>query len=284
MSSNLCVVAMKFDSDKMIESLQEMLALIDEVMNTAANILRQDPSSMGELWSMVQAANNVCKNVGLGLVVIFFLVSFVFKLTEMDWRNISIDFIIRELIKLILAKALIDISMDICLLIFNWGSDFMQQLTFNISGNFKFSDLKLDVIKKNFEDMKFYAQLVFIMEMSIPKVIIYICEIVTYVICYGRVLQISLMTIISPIPLSTVAGETRKHTALHFTKKYVGVVCQGAIIILMIAIFKGVVMWLMAGVGQISSITSLWKLAGVAIVLVVGILGSNKTAEMFLGD
>lgn len=274
----------EFDSGKMIEQVKEVLESIDNTLQTSLDILTQNPQSMSEMWSLVNSCGNVCKNIGLSLLALFFLVGFVFKVTELDWRNISIDFFVRELVKLILAKALVEMSIDLCIMIFNFGAYFMNSLVLGGVSGVTFGSLDLTNMKTTFEGMGFFEQMWFKIELLTPSLVMRVCNVVIQVVCYGRILQICLMTIISPIPLSTVAGERHKHTALHFCKEYVGVVCQGAIILILIALYKGAVSWLMSGVGEISSITSIWKLVTVTLVLLFGVLGSSKLGKMFLGN
>lgn len=274
----------EFDSEKMIEQVEGVLKSIDNTLETSLNILTQDPQTMPEMWNLVNSCGNVCKNIGLSLLVLFFLVGFVFKVTELDWRNISIDFFVRELIKLILAKALVEMSIDLCIMIFNFGAYFMDNLVTGGINGVTFGSLDLTNMKTTFEEMGFFEQMWFKIELLTPSLVMRVCNVFIQVICYGRILQICLMTIISPIPLSTVAGEMHKHTALHFCKEYVGVVCQGAIILILIALYKGAVSWLMSGVGEISSITNIWKLVTVTLVLASGVLGSSKLGKMFLGN
>ena len=87
-----------------------------------------------------------------------------------------------------------------------------------------------------------------------------------------------------PLPLSTLAGETHRHTAIHFLKEYIGVVLQGAAILLLLALYKGIVSYLIGSIGEIKTIESIWKLTMVTLVLIFGMLGSSKLGKMFFGS
>lgn len=274
----------EFDGDKMLEQIKGAMNNIDNILTKALEILSQNPQEMTELWRLVEKCGRVCVNVALSLMVLFWLVSFIFKLTEMDWKSTSIDFFVREIIKLILAKALIEMSMDLCILVFNWGGTFMASLvnTGLTSGEI-FSKLDLNQMKVAFEKLSFFEQMWFKLELFAPTIILWVCGLIIEVICYGRVLQICLMTIIAPIPLSTIAGERHKHTALNFIKEYVGVVLQGAVIILILGVYKGASSWIFSSIEVIGSWNVTWKLAMVTIVLIFSIIMSSKLAKMFVG-
>lgn len=54
---------------------------------------------------------------------------------------------------------------------------------------------------------------------------------------YGRFFKLYMYTAISPVPLSTAAGESTQSVAITFIKSYVGVCLEGAIIVLACIIF-----------------------------------------------
>lgn len=67
-------------------------------------------------------------------------------------------------------------------------------------------------------------------------------------------------------------------------KEYIGVVLQGAAILLLLALYKGIVSYLIGSIGEIKTIESIWKLTMVTLVLIFGMLGSSKLGKMFFGS
>ena len=279
------VAFFKFDADKTVEQITGVLNSIDKTLDKALDLLTQNPQEMGELWDIVQKCSNVTLNVGLSLVALFFIVSFIFKVSDRDWRDVPFDLFFRELFKLILAKAIVEMSIDLCILLFNWGGDFMNQLVnTGISTGGVYGTLNMEAFKNNFNELGFWDQLWFKLELTTPAIILWVSNIIIQVICFGRVLQICLLTIASPLPLSTLAGETHRHTAIHFLKECIGVVLQGAAILLLLALYKGIVSYLIGSIGEIKTIESIWKLTMVTLVLIFGMLGSSKLGKMFFGS
>ena len=270
------------DSDKTIESISNALESINNTMSNMVDILTQDPSTMPGLWNIVDSAVSVSQTIALTLVVLYWLTHFIFTIVDMDWRNISIWWYFREIIKLILAKALIDIAPELCLSIFKFGGWAMQKymLVGTTSGDI-FTNMNYDALKSNLDAMSFMEHVFFRVDLMIPKFITWICNIAIQVIAYCRLLQVCLMSIISSIPLATVASNNRNGAAMHFIKEYVGVVGQAAIIILAMLIYKGIVNTLIAG--QIGSYEGIMKLCMSTIVLTVTIFSSQRLAKMFLG-
>lgn len=270
------------DSDKTIESISKVLDSINETINNMVNLLSQDPSTMSELWNIVESAVNISKTIALVLVVLYWLTHFIFAITEMDWRNISIWWYFREIVKLILAKALIDIAPDLCLSIFQFGAWAMQKYMFvgNISGDI-FTSMNYDVLKASLEEMGFMEHLFFRIDLLVPKFIMWICNIAIQVVAYCRILQVCLMSIISSIPMATVASSSRHGAAIYFIKEYVGVVGQAVIIILAMLLYKGIVNSIIAC--DIGSFEGLMKICMSTVVLAITIFSAQKLAKMFVG-
>ena len=272
----------ELDSEKTIESISNVLESINDTMSNMVNILTQDPSSMSGLWSMVEIAISVSQTIALILVVLYWLTHFIFTIVDMDWRNISIWWYFREIVKLILAKALIDIAPDLCLTIFQFGAWAMQKyMVVGVTNGDIFTNMNYDALKSSLDGMSFMEHTFFRIDLMIPKFIMWICNIVIQAIAYCRLLQVCLMSIISSIPLATVASGNRHGAAMHFIKEYVGVVGQAAIIILAMLVYKGIVNTLIAG--EIGSYDGIIKLCMSTIVLTVTIFGSQRLAKMFLG-
>lgn len=270
------------DSEKTIESISNVLEGINDTMGNMVNILTQDPSSMPGLWNMVNRAISVSQTIALTLVVLYWLTHFIFTIAEMDWRNISMWWYFREIIKLILAKALIDIAPDLCLTIFHFGAWAMQKyMVVGVTDGNIFANMNYSGLKTSLDNMSFMEHTFFRVDLMIPKFIMWICNIIIQAIAYCRLLQVCLMSIISSIPLATVASSNRNGAAMHFIKEYVGVVAQAAIIILAMLVYKGIVNTLIAG--QIGSYEGIMKLCMSTIVLTVTIFSSQRLAKMFLG-
>ena len=267
--------------DGVLRDISEALASIDTVMNDMVNVLSQDiiTQNVGT-WQMVNKAVQISQTIALVIVVAYWLIGFINEITDMDWRNMSMWWYFRKIIQLILAKALIDIAPDLCITIYNFVGWALKEYGNIGTTSSIFSSIDLQGIKEMAKDMNFVDKVFFKIDMLIPKFAIWICGIIIQVMAYARILQICLMTIISPISLASIVNG-RNSGAFNFIKEYVSVVSQAVIMLLSFIIYKGVVQNIITG--QITGWNSVWKIVVATVTLTFMISSSQKLAKMFLG-
>ena len=267
--------------DGVLREISEALASIDTVMNDMVNVLSQDiiTQNVGT-WQMVNKAVQISQTIALVIVVAYWLIGFINEITDMDWRNLSMWWYFRKIIQLILAKALIDIAPDLCIAIYNFVGWALKEYGNIGTTSSIFSSIDLQGIKEMAKDMNFVDKVFFKIDMLIPKFAIWICGIIIQVMAYARILQICLMTIISPISLASIVNG-RNSGAFNFIKEYVSVVSQAVIMLLSFIIYKGVVQNIITG--QITGWNSVWKIVVATVTLTFMISSSQKLAKMFLG-
>lgn len=267
--------------DGVLRDISEALSSIDTVMNDMVNVLSQDiiTQNVGT-WQMVNKAVQISQTIALVIVVAYWLIGFINEITDMDWRNLSMWWYFRKIIQLILAKALIDIAPDLCIAIYNFVGWALKEYGNIGTTSSIFSSIDLQGIKEMAKDMNFVDKVFFKIDMLIPKFAIWICGIIIQVMAYARILQICLMTIISPISLASIVNG-RNSGAFNFIKEYVSVVSQAVIMILSFIIYRGVVQSIITG--QITNWNSVWKIVVATVTLTFTISSSQKLAKMFLG-
>lgn len=267
--------------DGVLRDISEALSSIDTVMNDMVNVLSQDiiTQNVGT-WQMVNKAVQISQTIALVIVVAYWLIGFINEITDMDWRNLSMWWYFRKIIQLILAKALIDIAPDLCITIYNFVGWALKEYGNIGTTSSIFSSIDLQGIKEMAKDMNFMDKVFFKIDMLIPKFAIWICGIIIQVMAYARILQICLMTIISPISLASIVNG-RNSGAFNFIKEYVSVVSQAVIMLLSFIIYKGVVQNIITG--QITGWNSVWKIVVATVTLTFIISSSQKLAKMFLG-
>lgn len=267
--------------DGVLRDISEALSSIDTVMNDMVNVLSQDiiTQNVGT-WQMVNKAVQISQTIALVIVVAYWLIRFINEITDMDWRNLSMWWYFRKIIQLILAKALIDIAPDLCITIYNFVGWALKEYGNIGTTSSIFSSIDLQGIKEMAKDMNFVDKVFFKIDMLIPKFAIWICGIIIQVMAYARILQICLMTIISPISLASIVNG-RNSGAFNFIKEYVSVVSQAVIMFLSFIIYRGVVQSIITG--QITNWNSVWKIVVATVTLTFTISSSQKLAKMFLG-
>lgn len=269
----------KLDAADTIESIKNALSGIDESILKMVDILSQDPTTTN-IWTIVENAVRVSTSIALVLCVLYWLISFIREITDKDWRSLSIWWYFRQIIKLILAKALIDIAPDLLITIYKFIAWAMREYAISNTTDAIFSNLDWSVLENSLEEASFMKHLFIRIEIQLPNFIIWISSGICQVIAYGRILQICLLTIISPISMSTYSNG--QHSGVFPTlREYVAVVGQAVVMILASQLYKGLIYMIIDT--NISNIKSIWMLAVSSVVFVTTVLGSQKIAKLFLG-
>lgn len=269
-----------FDATTTLLNIITALVSLDDALRDIVDTMSFDPTGYSGIWSVVQTAITVSTTVATILVVLYWLVSFINEITEMDWKHLSIWWYFRKIVQLILAKFLIDAAPDLLLSFFKFSSWMMIQFAGGLGVENVFASIDFSTMQQNLEGMNFIEHLLLRVELMVPTLVIRGCQVVIYIIAYSRIIKICLYVIISPISLSTVANG-RKSGAWGFVKEYASVVGQSVIIVIIIQIYRGMVNMLIDG--SIDGIGGIYKLLVSTIILATCVVGSQKAAKMFLG-
>ena len=101
---------------------------------------------------------------------------------------------------------------------------------------------------------------------------------------YGRFFKLYMYTAISPVPLSTAAGESTQSVAITFIKSYVGVCLEGAIIVLACIIFSQFAGSPPAVDSEVSAISMLWSYIGELIFNMLILVGTVKMSDRIVKE
>lgn len=91
-------------------------------------------------------------------------------------------------------------------------------------------------------------------------------------------------TAISPVPLSTAAGESTQSVAITFIKSYVGVCLEGAIIVLACIIFSQFAGSSPVVDSEVSAISMLWSYIGELIFNMLILVGTVKMSDRIVKE
>lgn len=101
---------------------------------------------------------------------------------------------------------------------------------------------------------------------------------------YGRFFKLYMYTAISPIPLSTAAGESTQNIATIFVKSYAGVCLEGAIIVLVCIIFSYFASSPPVVNPDASAVSMVWSYVGELIFNMLVLVGTVKMSDRVVKD
>ena len=269
----------KLDGLEILKQLTEAIYNIDNTLTEMVKLLSSDITKTS-MWPLVERMVEISQTIALLLVVAYWLIGFVNELTEIDWRHLSIWWYIKKIIQIILAKALVDLAPNICISIYAFVGWAIKEYSPVAVNSMLYQGVDFSSLYASINNMGIMEKLVYKMDLLIPQITISICSIVIQVIAHVRMITICLLTIISPICLSTVVNKGVSG-CYGFIKEYVGTVAQSVIMIIAFALYKGMIGGIIDA--QITGWESIWKLVVSTIVLVITILSSQSIAKMLAG-
>jgi hypothetical protein len=255
--------------------LTEMDIVVKELINTFSENI-----ATGSIWEISKVIIGITKTVALTLLTGYWLIGLINEITEIDWKHLSMWWYFKKFIQLLIGKALVEKSVDICLAIYNlvgWG---LNEIGIKTSNFELFSTVNLGSLKKMVNDMGLMEKLVFKMDLIIPQIVILLVCGLIIVIAEIRVLSIYLLITISPICFATVVNKGASGV-YPFIKEYVGITAQAIIMLIVTVLYNARVIGVMTG--EITGFESLFKIAVHSVVLAILILSSQGVAKMFSG-
>ena len=268
----------KLDPNVTVQIIKNALSNIDSVIDKLVQVLGQDITTQG-IWTIVNRAVHVSISIAMVLVVLFWMMSFLNEILERDWKNISLMWMARKILILIFAEGLVKSAPDLILWVYNFISWAMNQYNINLGASNLFGQIDFTAFRNSLEDMKFTEHLWLRLEIFIPSILIRLTSLIIQAMVWFRILQICLLTIISPIPLATFVND-RHSGAFAFIKEVVAVCAQAIIMILACELYKGIVVQIVGN--TVSDVGNIWQLTASTIVLLITIFGSQKLANLFL--
>jgi hypothetical protein len=222
--------------------------------------------------------NGALKAVGLGLLVLFFLVGVVKTCSAFaDLKRPEVAF--KMFVRFALAKTAVTYGLDLMLKLFEIVQGVVVKIM-DTAGISRSADAVLpDEIVTAIDNTGFLESIPLWAVTLIGGLFITVLSFVMIMTVYGRFLRLYLYTAIAPVPLSAFAGEPSANIGKSFLKSYAAVCLEGVVIVLGCIIFS-----LFAASPPVvnasdPAVTQVWKYVGELIFNMLVLVGAVKMAD-----
>ena len=201
-------------------------------------LLTQAPDTFkgGGIWNVMLDINGALKAIGYGLLVLFFAVGVVKTcsgLAEMKRPELAFKLLLR----FALAKAAVGYGLDLMLALFS----IIQGMVSTVITQSGLSGVTGTALPQDIVDrinrVDFLNSIPLWIVTLLGGLFIIVLSFIMILTVYARMFKIYIFTAISPIPLSSFAGETTSNIGKNFLRAYAGVCLEGVIIALVCVIF-----------------------------------------------
>ena len=232
-------------ADEIAKNLDNTFNNLNEIIQGSVELVTKPIESLTGIWSLINSVNSAILPIGYSLLTLFFLIGLINK--SMSFRIIRIEDIIRLLIRLLIAKAVMVRSFDLMNMIYNIAMNAIFSVDVSV-GSIKIVDTT--ALAEQISKMNLIEKILFQSQFTPISIVSFILNIMVFVICYGRILEICVHTALSPIPISMLSSEDYSSSTKRFFQHYIAICLQGLIIVLVGMLFGGLAETLLVNVGE----------------------------------
>jgi hypothetical protein len=178
--------------------------------------------------------------------------------------------------KTFVAVMLITNTFNIVMAVFDVAQYVVNSSAGLISGSTAVDAATLETIRESLEAMELGALLGLFLQSFIVQICSTILSVAIFVIVYGRMMEIYLMTSLAPIPFSTFGNREQSHIGQNYLRALMALGFQGFLIMICIAIYA-VLVQTVAFTDDI--IGSIWGVMGYTVLLCFSLFKTGSLAK-----
>jgi hypothetical protein len=263
-----------------IDNLNNALNTWNDKLAEIWNLITQSPEDFkgGGIWDVIVNIHGAVKAIGLGLLVLFFVIGVMKTLgsfAEMKRPEVAFKVFIRFAI----AKAAVTYGLDLMMALFRIAQGLMSTImgASGIGGGTPtVLPSEIDTAVRSvgfFESIPLWAVTL------LGGLFITVLSFIMIMSVYGRFFRLYLYTAIAPVPLAAFAGEPSQSMGKSFIKSYSAVCLEGAIIVLACIIFSVFAASPPAVDPNAAAVTQVWSYVGELIFNMLVLVGAVKMAD-----
>lgn len=269
-----------------MQNLNSALTTWNEKLEEIWTFLTQSPQSFkgGGIWNVMVSINGALKAIGCALLVLFFtmgLIKTCGSFTELK----KPEHVLKAFIRFALAQGAVLYGMELMKAIFSIVQGIVNKIM-SQSGMDGGSVTKLpEVIVEKVESVGMLESIPLWIVTLLGSLLITVLSFIMILTVYGRMFKLYMYTAISPIALSTFAGEPSQSVGKNFIRSYAGVCLEGAIIALACIIFSTFASSLPdVSNTDLSAVTIVWNYVGELVFNLLILVGAVKASDRIVKE
>lgn len=226
-------------NDSIIETLRTVLGIWNSQMTDIWNMVSMSPVDFrdGVIWPIILDIYGIMQATGMALLVLFFVIGVV--RTSGSFADVKRpEQVFKIFIRFAIAKGMVTYGLELILLIFK----IVQGIILSITGMEGFEAVAATEIPEEIttaiSECSFLESIPLWAITMIGSLVIIVLAFIMVMTVFGRFFKMYLYTALSPLALSTFAGEPTQSTGISFLKSYAGVCLEGAVIALSCLLFS----------------------------------------------
>ena len=268
-----------------VNNLNNALQTWNEKFSEILSLIMQSPQDFkgGSIWEVILRIHGALQAIGIALLVLFFVLG-VIKTCGSFAEIKRPEAALKLFIRFVLAKAVVTYGLDLMLSLLSIIQGVVSTIANSAGiGSTTAYSLPSELVTV-IENLGFFESIPLWFVSLIGSLFIWVLAIVMILSVYGRFFKLYLYTAISPIPLSTFAGEPTSNIGKSFLKSYAGVCMEGAVIVLACVIFSAMSTSAPVVDTSASAVTMVWSYIGELLFNMLVLVGIVKMADKLVKE
>ena len=223
------------------------------------------------------------QGIGLGLLVLFFLVGMIKTCGSFDEVKRP-EQVFKLFIRFVLAKIVVTYGMTLMLDVFKITQGITSKIISTANITFSSKSTLPNSIITAIESCGFFESIPLWAVTLIGGLVVTVLSFIMIMTVYGRFFKLYLYTALAPIPLSSFAGEPTSNIGKSFLKSYTAVCLEGAIIVLSCIIFSLFASSPPVVDSSAAAVTQVWKYIGELIFNMLVLVGTIKISDRIVRE
>ena len=237
----------------------------------------------GAIWNVIKSIYNSMQGIGLGLLVLFFLVEMIKACGSFDEFKRP-EQVFKLFIRFVLAKIVVTYGMTLMLDVFKITQVITAKIISIVNITFSSKSTLPNSIITAIESCGFFESIPLWVVTLIGGLVVTVLSFIMIMTVYGRFFKLYLYTALAPIPLSSFAGEPTSNIGKSFLKSYTAVCLEGAIIVLSCIIFSLFASSPPVVDSSAAAVTQVWKYIGELIFNMLVLVGTIKISDRIVRE
>ena len=283
--------------ESILQQIQDWLKemLISGIMNNLSGLFDSVNDQVGDIATQVGTSpasfspgvfsliRNVSESVIVPIagIILTFIVCYELIQLIIDHNNLASFetwFFFKWVFKTFVAVTLITNTFNIVMAVFDVSQHVISSSGGIIGGSTAVTDSMLATLETNLAEMELGPLLGLFAQSMIIGLTMKIIGIIIFVIVYGRMVEIYLMTSLAPIPFATFANREQSQIGQNYLRSLFALGFQGFLIMICVAIYAVLVQ----SVAVSDPINAIWGLIGYTVLLCFTLFKTGSLAKSVL--
>lgn len=266
-----------------MDNLTGLFATVNDQVGSIATDMAMTPASFSPgIFSLVR---NISETVILPIAGILLTFICCYELIQMiiehnQMANFETFTLFKWVMKTFFAVTLITNTFDIVMAVFDVAQNVIANSSGIIIGSTAVSDLDLAAMEATLEAMDVGPLLGLYLQSVVIGLSMQVLSIAIFIIVYGRMIEIYLMTSLAPIPMATFGNREQSAVGQNYLRSLFAVGFQGFLILICVGIYAVLVQSIAVSEDIIASV---WGVVGYTVLLTFTLFKTGSLSKAILG-